>query len=414
VTNDFLDRDHQVVSSDIPLESEGGVPVDTVLLDSHDMVLAQSPKQPFGDPMLRDLAAAARGDGAYWTNVTDDSGIPRSVHATRLDDAGNVLLVSRSLTEDRDALTTTELLFGALSVLMIAIGGALSYWLAGQALRPVHTIAGLARTISEHDLHQRVDIRPPEDELGELVTTFNAMLARLESSFDGLRTFTADAAHELRAPIAVMRLELERGLGRARSANEYREVLQWLEDDVDRLGRMVDQLLVLTRADAGLLRPVLRQVDLADLLSEAAARWARAAKARGVTIGLDLSASGSIRADPALLQRVVDNLLDNAIRHAPSGSEVRLRATRTATGMEVDVLDQGPGVNPELRPRLFSRFGRADGARMSGDGAGAGAGLGLALGAAIARAHGGWLELVEQDGPGALFRLHLPDVAPSR
>jgi len=82
--------------------------------------------------------------------------------------------------------------------------------------------------------------------------------------------------------------------------------------------------------------------------------------------------------------------------------------------MEVDVLDQGLGVNPQLRPRLFSRFGRADGARMSGDGAGAGAGLGLALGAAIARAHGGWLELVEKDGPGALFRLHLPDVAPSR
>ncbi|HYW27094.1 MAG TPA: ATP-binding protein, partial [Terriglobales bacterium] len=282
-----------------------------------------------------------------------------------------------------------------------------SFRLAGLALRPVHRLASLARTISERDLHQRVDGGVPDDELGELVRTFNGMLARLETGFEAQRTFTADASHELRAPIAVMRLELERGLSRARAADEYREVLQWVQDDVDHLGRIVEQLLLLTRADAGLLRPALQPVDAEDLLSEAAARWTDTARAKGVAIELDLSAPGPIPADPTLLRRVVYNLLDNAVRHAPAGSVVHLRASRNGGGLDVEVDDQGPGVAPEFRPRLFSRFGRADGARS---GTGAGIGLGLALGAAIARAHGGWLELVDRDGPGAAFKLHLPAV----
>jgi two-component system, OmpR family, sensor kinase len=409
VATDFLDQDHQVLNADIPLETDEGVPVDTVLLDRSDRVLAQSPKQPLPAESLRSLAAEARTQRSYWADVTDASGIQRSAHATLLDSAGDVMIASRSLTEDRDALTTTIWLFAAVSVLLILVGGALSYWLAGQALAPVHQIAGLAQTISERDLHQRVDATAPDDELGELVRTFNGMLERLESAFEGMRTFTADASHELRAPIAVMRLELERALGRTRSAPEYREALQWLRDDVDHLGRIVDQLLVLTRADAGMLRPALQPVDVADLLREAAARWARTAREKRVSIELDLSsAPGSIAADAALLRRVVDNLLDNAVRHAPAGSAVRVRASRTRSGLDVEVVDHGPGVTPEFRPRLFSRFGRADGARS---GTGAGIGLGLALSAAIAHAHGGWLEHVDRDGPGAVFKLHLPNVA---
>jgi heavy metal sensor kinase len=408
VTTRFVASGHQLTSADLPLATHDGVPLDTVILDPTGQVFVQTAEQAIPMSTLRQLAAAARNERFHWAHVENTSGAERSTYSTRLDAAGDVLTVSYSETEDNDLMTTTILLVSLLSILLIAIGAVLSYRLAGLALRPVHRLAGLARTISERDLHQRVDGGAPDDELGELVTTFNGMLARLETAFEAQRTFTADASHELRAPIAVMRLELERGLSRARAAEEYREVLQWVQDDVDHLGRIVEQLLLLTRADAGLLRPALQPVDAEDLLSEAAARWTDTARAKGVTIELDLSAPGPIPADPTLLRRVVFNLLDNAVRHAPAGSVVHLRASRNGAGLDVEVDDQGPGVAPEFRPRLFSRFGRADGARS---GTGAGIGLGLALGAAIARAHGGWLELVDRDGPGAAFKLHLPAVS---
>jgi len=405
IKTDFLQHDRHLASRDIPLESANGVPVDVAILDPDDVVLARTPLQPIQGSLLLSFAAEARAGMARSADVTDGSGIARSVHATRLDTAGDVLVVSRSLTEDQDDLLTTIPILVAITILTVTVGVVLSYWLAGRVLRPVHQIAGMARTISDGDLHQRVDAKAPDDELGELATTFNAMLARLESAFEAQRMFTADASHELRSPIAVMRLELDRGLNRPRSAREYRDVLRWLRDDVDHLGRIVDQLLILTRADAGMLRPALRPVDVADLLREAASRWARVAREKRVTIELELSVSGSTPADAALLDRVVDNLLDNAIRHAPPGSGVRLRANRTAAGLNVDVLDHGPGVTPEFRPYLFSRFGRADSAHSAG-----GAGLGLALGAAIARAHCGSLDLVDGSGPGAVFRLHLPNL----
>jgi two-component system OmpR family sensor kinase len=408
VTTRFVASGHQLTSADIPLATHDGVPLDTVILDPAGQVLVQSAEQAIPTGTLLHLAAAARSERYHWEHVDSTLGTERSTYSTRLDAVGDVLAVSYSETEDNDLMTTTIVLVSLLSILLIAIGAVLSYRLAGLALQPVHRLAGLARTISERDLHQRVDGNVPDDELGELVTTFNAMLARLETAFEAQRIFTADASHELRAPIAVMRLELERGLSRARSSGEYREVLQWVQDDVDHLGRIVEQLLLLTRADAGLLRPALQPVDAEDLLSEAAARWTDTAATKGVTIELDLSAPGPFSADPTLLRRLVYNLLDNAIRHAPAGSVVHVRASRAPDGLDVEVDDQGPGVTPEFRPRLFSRFGRADGARS---GTGAGIGLGLALGAAIAKAHGGWLELVDRDGPGAAFKLHLPDGA---
>jgi heavy metal sensor kinase len=411
VTAEFVNSGHQVSSAAIPLQTPDGVPLDTVLLDPRGGVIAQSPEQTMTSGTLLGLAASARRERFHWAHITNPSGVDRSTYSTRLDSAGDVLVVSYSETEDNELMRTTIILVCLLSTLLIAFGAVLSYRLAGLVLRPVHRIAGLARTLSERDLHQRVDGGAPDDELGELVTTFNDMLARLESAFDGMQSFTADASHELRAPIAVMRLEVERALGRQRSDAEYREVLEWLRDDVDHLGRIVDQLLALTRADSGMLRPALRPVNVADLLNEAAAHWAPAAAEKRVAIELELAPGVAwIAADAVLLRRVLDNLLDNAIRYAPAGSAVRVRASRSGPDVDFEVVDNGPGVAPGFRPRLFSRFGRADGARSGAD---VGLGLGLALSAAIARAHGGWIEHMDRDGPGAVFKLHLPNVAAS-
>ena len=405
VRNDFFDGDNLVISSDLPRETAAGVPVDTAVVNSTGTVLAESDKQPLSLRELSTIAVEARAESLYWGYITDQKGIARRVHATRLDDEGTVLVVSQSETEERNALLVAGLLLGGLSVLLLAVGGWVAHWLVGRALRPVHGIASLARNISEHDLHRRLDVRAPGDELGELVTTLNEMLARLEGSFDGLRRFTADASHELRSPLAVMRAELERALGRTRSTEDYREVLQWALRDVEHMSRLVDQLLLLTRADAGTLRLVRQSVDVADLLYECAAHWDDAAESRGVSIEVEAPASGFAWVDQILVGRALDSMLDNAVRHAPRGSVVQIRAVLCGSGLDVEVTDAGPGVPAELLPHLFTGFARPDSVRARG---GVGTGLSLATSAAIARAHGGRLDLLERDGVGARLRLHLP------
>jgi two-component system, OmpR family, sensor kinase len=392
---------------DIPGETKSGIAVDAVVVSTAG-ILAHTTAQPLSAGDLNTLAERVRAaHGPVWADLVDSRGVPRRAYALPVN-AGNapdaVLVVSRSVGEMQATQRWTLLLLVVVSVILLLVGGTLAFWLAGRALRPVRTIAGLARSISEHDLHRRVEVKVPPDELGELVDTFNSMLGRLEASFDSLSRFTADASHELRAPLTLMRSELEGALSRGRTRDEYKRVLGELYREVDHLGRLADHLLMLARADAGALAPDLEVVDVADLLHESAARWETIAEGRGARIDVSAPSSGRMRADPRLIRRVLDNLLDNAMRHAPPGTAVALRAYAVGSGWNLEVADQGPGVPPERRGELFSRFSKFDTARTPD---GAGAGLGLALSAAIARAHGGDLELVAA-GPGATFRLHLP------
>src|SRR5205807_5561885 len=260
------------------------------------------------------------------------------------------------------------------------------------------------RDISEQDLHRRLDMKLPPDELGELGATFNEMLSRLEAAFASLQRFTADAAHELRAPLAVMRSEVEVTLAKERGADEYRDSVRSLGTEIERLTRLADQLLVLARADAGELHPHMEPVDVADFLEEVVARWRPHVTNRGVGLVSRLPESGHLRGDAELLRRVLDNLLDNAVKHSAAGNAIEVTATLDVSGWRITVADQGPGVPDELRPHLFERFARGDPARSRQSG---GAGLGLALAAAIVHAHGGSLVL-ENGGPGAHFAVRLP------
>jgi heavy metal sensor kinase len=315
------------------------------------------------------------------------------------------LIVSRSIGELQSALTQTILFLAVLSVLIVVAGTLLAHRLAGNILEPVRRIASTARSLSQHELHRRVEVKVPPDELGELVETFNSMLARLEASFDSLRRFTADASHELRSPLALMRSELEGTLARARTPAEYERVLRDLEAEVEHMARMVDQLLMLARADAGALQPARTNLDVADFLHETAARWRPMADRRNVKLDVDAPDSGSVSADPDLLRRVMDNLLDNATRHSPAGTAVRLTGVPAPGGWTIEVRDQGPGIPAAARDALFERFARAEDARARDGG---GAGLGLALSRAIAESHGGSLQLADPNGRGATFRLFLP------
>jgi heavy metal sensor kinase len=313
--------------------------------------------------------------------------------------------VTRPARELQDTLLILGLLLAAAVVVLATVVSLLAYHLAGRALRPVRAIAATARDLSQRDLHRRLSLDLPPDELGELGETFNAMLARLDSAFTALQQFTADAAHELRAPLALLRAELEVSLRYPRSPSEYRASQQIALAEVERLNGIADQLLTLARADAGALRPDFEIVDLGDLAEETVERWRPLARSRGVDLSIEVPDEGSAPADPELLRHLLDNLLDNAVRHTPAGGAVLVSVASRDNAWEIVVSDTGPGIPAQQRASIFERFTRGDAARGRATG---GAGLGLALCRVIAEVHGGSIVL-DGDGPrGATFRVYLP------
>jgi heavy metal sensor kinase len=399
---------------DLPTETAGGIAVAAAVV-APDGTITKSATQSLSPSTLTALATAVRQQHApVWRSLRDSHGVPWRVYAeplraTQGQGTGSVVVVNRSTAELQAGLAQTFLFLAIFSAVIVAGGTFLAYRLTSSVLLPVKRIAAMARSMSEHDLHRRVDVKVPPDEMGELVQTFNAMLARLEAGFESLRRFTADASHELRSPLTLMRSELEGALARPRTPAEYVRVLDEIDGEVNHMARLVDQLLMLARADAGALQPARVPVDVADLLHEAGARWRPMAEGRQVSLDVEAPDSGTLSADPDLLRRVFDNLLDNAIRHSPPGTTVRLRGTREAHAWALEVTDEGPGIPEGLRTGLFERFARLDRARGRDTG---GAGLGLALSRAIAESHGGRLDLVGRNTRGAAFRLVLPDAGP--
>lgn len=396
----------------LPGQAGDGAAIEAVVTDPSGARLLASPRQSLRGPDVAALAKRSTAEqGGVTADLTDTGRGPRRVYAEPLSlgDAPNqvpvAVVVSRSSADlviaDRRLLLT----LGLGSLLLVLVGGALAYSVINRALRPVGEIAGLARTITEQDLHRRVEVAASDDELGDLVRTFNLMLDRLESTFDSLHRFTADAAHELRAPLSVITSQVEVALNRPRETGDYQRVLQSVLGQVQHLTRISTQLLLIARADAGELRPERERIDVVDFVHETAARWTPAATDRRLQLDVVAPDAGEVMADRSLTQRVLDNLLDNACRHAPELSTVRLTARPEGAEWVFEVSDQGPGILADQRERIFERFARADSARTRGGG---GAGLGLALGAAIATAQGGRLELADGPGPGATFRLRLP------
>lgn len=346
-------------------QDQGGVAVDSAVVTGQ-TVTARSGRASLPAAALVSVARRARASGSAFGDAVDARGVPYRLLARTLEGRSGapVLVVSRPVADLEADLRLTGALLAAASLAVVAIGAGGSYWMAGRALRGV------------------------------------------QQSFESLRRFTADASHELRAPLAQLRSELDVTLARPRSPGEYRSSLETMQAEVDHLARITDHLLLLARADARALVPAREPIDVADTLHEAAARWARTAREKRVRIAVDAPPSGTLSAEAALLRRVVDNLLDNAVRHSPPGGTVTLAGARSRDEWRIEVRDEGPGIAPEHRARLFTRFARPDPARTRDAG---GAGLGLALSAAIAHAHGGRLDLVDDGTPGAAFRVVLPD-----
>jgi heavy metal sensor kinase len=293
----------------------------------------------------------------------------------------------------------------ALSLTVLTLGGLGGYVLAQRALGPLARMAEHARRITAEQLHDRLTIEDSSAELDQLRDAFNATLARLEQSFSRLRRFTADASHELRTPLTALRSVGEVGLRGAMTPSAYREVIGTMLEEVDRLSRLADQLLALARADAGQERLRSEPVDLSALASEVTDHLSVLAEERGQTLESRAEGTAIVQGDRLALRQAILNLVDNAIKYAPEGTRVSMRVGSSPDGAFVEVRDEGPGIAPEHRERIFERFYRADAGRSRETG---GTGLGLSLVKSTTEAHGGRVELETERDRGSTFRLVLP------
>jgi heavy metal sensor kinase len=292
------------------------------------------------------------------------------------------------------------LLAGPLTVAATLAGG---YYLAGRTLAPVERITETARSISGEKLDRRVPIANPGDELGRLAATLNDMLDRLERSFTEMQRFTADAAHELRTPLAVIRNEAEVALRTPRPVEEYTRVLEGLLEEVVRLSEMADQLLFLCRQDAGLNPPARDEIRLDELLLAVVENMRLVADAKGIALVLADNHLCTVRGDPHRLRRVFYNLIDNAVKYTAAGGTVRVSTRREGNEVVASVSDTGVGISAEHLPRVFDRFYRVDPSRV-----GDGAGLGLSICRAVVQGAGGSIMAVSNEGRGSVFEVRLP------
>jgi heavy metal sensor kinase len=268
-------------------------------------------------------------------------------------------------------------------------------------------MARSARRIGAGSLDRQLPVANPRDELGQLATTFNELLARLNSAFVQQRRFMADASHELRTPLSVMSTAAGVTLKKPhREEEEYREALQMMAEQTRRLSRIVQDMFILARADAGQYPLQKRPLYLNDLLDDLARAGALLAADKNVTVELTNLPEATFHGDEDLLRQMILNLLDNAIKFTPAGGVVRLGLTRRADEYLLSVSDTGTGIPAEAQAHIFERFYRADKARSrSADG---GAGLGLAIARWIAQAHDGDLKLADSNRNGTTFIAHLP------
>ena len=299
-------------------------------------------------------------------------------------------------------LLVVLLLAGPLS-LVCALGG--GYWLARKALAPVDRMAAAADQITASRLDRRLEVPNPGDELGRLARTLNGMIARLERSFEEIRRFTADAAHELRTPLAVMRNEAEVALRQPRSPEEHRRVLETMLEELERLTRLAEQLLFLCRGDAGLVPMARKPVRLDELVRVVVEHMRIVAEEKGVALELPEGEPVEVLGDEDQLRRLFFNLFDNAIKYTPPGGTVRAATERENGHVRALVTDSGGGISPEHLPHIFDRFYRADPAR--GDEV-RGTGLGLAICRTIAEAHEGQLRIESDVARGTRAILTLP------
>ena len=296
------------------------------------------------------------------------------------------------------------LLISIPSLLVCAAAG--GYWISTRALAPVDQITQTARTISAQNLSSRLVVPNTGDELQRLSETLNGMLERLEAAFKKITQFTADASHELRTPVAVMRTRAELSLRKARSADEYREVIAEVLTELEKTSGLIEQLMFLARADSGAETLHFAATNVAEVLREACHQGSALAEAKQIAFQEHIPGESMwIQADASSLRRLFLILIDNAVKYTPASGQIEVSLHRNDGYAVAEVRDTGIGIAEADLPNVFERFYRADKARTRESG---GVGLGLSIGRWIAEVHSGTIEVHSSPGRGSTFQIRLP------
>ena len=407
VTRGFRFRDRQVIIFD---ESRR-------VLAMSDIPEYQAGKHPWPSvsSLLPQMAAlfdsASVGGRAYAT--LDDGRRRVRAFATPVQSGERkyTVVIAQSLRDQEETLEQVRHSFYIaipLALLIASLGG---YFLARKSLAPVAAMGERATQISAANLHERLPVANRRGELGQLASAFNGLLSRLDRSFEQQRRFMADASHELRTPVAIVRGEAEVALSqKERESQDYRESLAIVEDEGRRLTRIVEDLFTLARADAGQF-----PLSLTDFyLDETIGDCVRSVRSLAVGHGLELcyeppAEETPFRGDEALIRQMILNLLDNGIKHTPAGGNVRVSLERRNADYAITVADTGSGIPAEAQPHIFERFYRADKTRSRTENSdGSGAGLGLSIALWIAEMHHGRIILDHSTPSGSTFVVTLP------
>lgn len=320
----------------------------------------------------------------------------------------NIIRVGTSLRTSENMIHRLVFVLLIASPLAVAISMLGGWFLAGRALRPVDAITVTAQRIAAGDLTQRIQTTST-DEIGRLASTFNDMIARLQASIRQIRQFSADASHELRTPLTITKGETELALRKPRSPEVYQEVLASNLEEIDRMSRIVDELLFLSRADLGEIKMASDPVQLDNLVHEIHQQAAVLGQDNQVTTVLDTIEPTQIIGDELRLRELLLNIVDNAIKYSRTMGTVELKLVKDGNLAKLSVTDHGIGISPDEQTHIFDRFFRTDSARTHAQ---KGTGLGLAICKWIAEAHQGGIQVDSLLGKGSSFTISLPLPSP--
>lgn len=320
-------------------------------------------------------------------------------------EVASILQIGTSLETLQNTLHVLFLtiIFGILASLALASFG--GWFMAKKSLSPVADITTAARRITAHNLDQRIEVSNPEDEVGRLTETINDMIFRLNDSFKRISRFSSDVSHELRTPLTILRGEMEVALRSQRTPEEYKEVIASGLEEVERMSIMVEELLLLSKAEQGELKLNISEIPLHKLLEGIYNNAGVLSRGKGITITMNNSEDVYVNGDEMRLRQVLLNLVDNAVKYSPSGGKVELSLTRDKEYAHISVKDTGLGIAKEEQDKIFGRFYRVDASRSREIG---GTGLGLSICKWITEAHGGKIAVVSDIGKGTTFTVSLP------
>lgn len=375
----------------------------TRLYDATGALLSTDPTGLENPPSTPDdVAAALRGTTTIRSIAQGETSV-RLLTMPLPRPPGGVLQVGLSEDDNRDAVQQLITIILTLTPLTVLVTAAVGLFLARRALVPVDRITQATRRIEASDLHLRLPEPKTDDEIGRLARTLNALIARLEAAFQRQRQFTADASHELRTPLTVMQGELDVTLNHPRTAADYRATLVSVREEVGQLRVLVADLLALARSDDGVAPPA-TPVDLARVATGVCTALRPLAAEREQTLLLTTNPA-IVQGTASDLERLLRNLVENAIRYTPQGGRITVSVEQAGETVAMRVADTGLGITPDALPHIFERFYRADSARTRGANS---SGLGLALAQAIARRHGGGISVTSTVGEGNIFTVALP------